>query len=141
MGIILTKIRLKRGLKLQDKNNIVLVQDKTIHIKIMKYIITESKMNNVIKDFLLRNPDIIKVEFATKVVGLGSGPNEKGETSVTQKQILVYIDNIEGNKNYGHLREIKIYVRDILKNLFNLDFETYGSEWDLNMFEVKSHQI
>jgi hypothetical protein len=98
-------------------------------------------MNNVIKDFLLRNPDIIKVEFATKVVGLGSGPNEKGETSVTQKQILVYIDNIEGNKNYGHLREIKIYVRDILKNLFNLDFETYGSEWDLNMFEVKSHQI
>jgi hypothetical protein len=107
----------------------------------MKYLITESKMNSVIKDFLLENTDIIKVEFGTHRVGLGSGPNEKGERSIIQKQIFVYIDNIDGDKTYGQLREMKKSISDTLKNLFNLDFESYGSEWDLNVNEVKSHRI
>jgi hypothetical protein len=107
----------------------------------MKYVITESKMNSVIKDFLLGNTDIIKVEFGTQRVGLGSGPNKKGETSILQKQIFIYIDNIDGDKTYGQLIEMKKSIWSTLKNLFNLDFESYGSEWSVIVNEVKSHRI
>ena len=44
----------------------------------MKYILTESKINNMIKDYILKNYDVADVEFGDKRVQLGSGPNEKG---------------------------------------------------------------
>jgi hypothetical protein len=73
----------------------------------MKYIITESKINNMIKDYILKNQDVIDVDFETKRVHLGSGPNEKGETSVEKKVIVIYINNIKNTKNYGELKSIK----------------------------------
>jgi hypothetical protein len=107
----------------------------------MKYIITESKINNMIKDYILKNQDVIDVDFETKRVHLGSGPNEKGETSVEQKVIVIYINNIKNTKNYGELKSIKLDVANSLENLFGIDFRTYGSEWDLNVYQVKRAEI
>jgi hypothetical protein len=107
----------------------------------MKYIITESKINNMIKDYILKNQDVIDVDFETKRVHLGSGPNEKGETSVEKKVIVIYINNIKNTKNYGELKSIKLDVANSLENLFGIDFRTYGSEWDLNVYQVKRAEI
>ena len=107
----------------------------------MKYIITESRIENIIKDYILKNYDVMDVEFGTKRVGLGSGPNEKGETSVVQRNITIYINNIKNTKNYGDLREIKVNISKALEQLFGLDFRTYGSEWDLTFYEVNRKEF
>jgi len=107
----------------------------------MKYIITESKMNNMIKDYILKNYDVADVEFGTKRVGLGSGPNEKGETSIEQISITIYINNIKNTKNYGELIEIKRGVASSLEQLFGIDFKSYGSEWDLTFYQVTRKEI
>lgn len=107
----------------------------------MKYIITESKMNNMIKDYILKYHDVMDVDFETKRVHLGSGPNEKGETSVEQKVIVVYINNIKNDKNYGELKSIKSDIYSSLEGLFGIDFSAYGSEWDLNVYQVKREEL
>ncbi len=95
----------------------------------------------MIKDYILKNQDVIDVDFETKRVHLGSGPNEKGETSVEKKVIVIYINNIKNTKNYGELKSIKLDVANSLENLFGIDFRTYGSEWDLNVYQVKRAEI
>jgi hypothetical protein len=107
----------------------------------MKYIITESKINSMIKDYILNNYDVMDVDFESKRIHLGSGPNEKGETSVVQKVIVIYINNIKNTKKYGELRTIKSGIANSLENLFGIDFRTYGCEWDLNVYQVKRTEI
>lgn len=107
----------------------------------MKYLITENKMENMIKGYILKNHDVMDVEFGTKRVHLGSGPNDKGEENVEQKVIIIYINNIKNTKNYGELKEIKSGVVNSLENLFGIDFESYGSEWDLNVYQVKRVEL
>ena len=95
----------------------------------------------MIKDYILKNYDVADVEFGTKRVHLGSGPNEKGETSVEQISITIYINNIKNTKNYGELREIKRGVASSLEDLFGIDFRTYGSEWDLSFYQITRKEI
>ena len=56
-------------------------------------------MELMIKEFILNNYDVFDVEYTTTKVHLGSGPNEKGETSINRKIINVYIENIKQKKN------------------------------------------
>jgi predicted RNase H-related nuclease YkuK (DUF458 family) len=107
----------------------------------MKYIISESKIDSLIKEYLLKNSDILEVDFNTIRVHLGSGPNKKGETSVIQKQIIIYINNVKNTKGYRELKEIKTSVKNALEGLFNLDFDEYGSEWSLVVYQVKREII
>ena len=102
----------------------------------MKYIITEGRMNNMIKEYILKNYDVVDVEFDIKRVHLASGPNKKGETSIDQTTIEIYINNIKNTKTFVDLRNIKISIMFNLEQLFGIDFRTYGSEWDLTFYEV-----
>ena len=102
----------------------------------MKYIITEGRMINMIKEYILKNYDVVDVVFDIKRVHLASGPNKKGETSVVQTTIEIYINNIKNTKTFIDLRNIKISIMFTLEQLFGIDFRTYGSEWDLTFYEV-----
>ena len=108
----------------------------------MKIIITESKFENVIKDYILNEYDnIVDVEFGTKRVHLGSGPNEKGETEVNQKVIMVTIDNVKNRKTPGELRENTRKIARIIEGVFGIDFRSYGSEWDLKFYQIKKEEL
>lgn len=107
----------------------------------MKYVITENRMEGIIKDYLLKNPDIIDVDFETIRVYLVSKPNEKGENSMEQRQIIVYLDNIRNTKGYRALKEIRDTIKSSLEGLFNLEFDKYGSEWRLVVYQVKRELI
>ena len=107
----------------------------------MKYIITENRMELMIKEYIIKSFDAFDVEFTTRNVHLGSGPNEKGETSVKQKVINVYFNYLKDKKSYSELRQIKSELWNILPSLFGVDFESYGSEWDLKVYILKREEI
>lgn len=107
----------------------------------MKYLITENKMESIIKNYILKNYDVIDVDFIEGKVHLGSGPNEKGETNVTQKVIIIYINNIKNQKTYGELHEIKSSLWKNLKGFFSLDFNKYGSAWGIRFYQVIKEEI
>ena len=66
----------------------------------MKYLITESKISELIKDYILKNyDDVTDVEINTKRVQLGSGPNDKGETIINRKVITIIINNLNKRMN------------------------------------------
>lgn len=107
----------------------------------MKYIITENKMESLIKEYILKSYDVMDVEITTKKIYLGSGPNKKGETSLTQKVINVYIENIRGKKGFMELSEISSSLWEVLDSLFSLDLGEYGSEWSLKVYQVIRKEI
>lgn len=108
----------------------------------MKIIITESKFETMIKDYILNDDNnIVDVEFGTKRVYLGSGPNEKGETEVMQKVIMITIDNVKKKKSSSELRENTRKTASTLEGLFGIDFKSYGSEWDLKFYQIKKEEI
>lgn len=108
----------------------------------MKIIITESKLETMIKNYLLDDDsDIIDVEFATKLVHLGSGPNEKGESTLYQKVIMVTIDNVKNDKANWQLLALRKKIGETIGPLFGIDYKSYGSEWDLKFYQLKKEQI
>ena len=108
----------------------------------MKYIITESKMENMIKEYILNDDNnVVDVDFGTQRVGLGSGPNEKGERIVTQKIIMVTFDNVKNKKTSGELRESTRKIAKTLEGLFGIDFRSYGSEWALKFYQIKKEEL
>ena len=108
----------------------------------MKYIIRESKMENMVKDYILSNYDnIADVEFGVKRVHLGSGPNEKGETSVNQKVIMITLNNLKDKKSRSELHQITREIAYTLERLFGVDFRTYGSDWDLKFYQIKKEEL
>ena len=99
-------------------------------------------MENMIKDYILSNYDnIADVEFGVKRVHLGSGPNEKGETEVNQKVIMVTLDNLKNKKIKSELHEITREIAYTLERLFGVDFRTYGSEWGLKFYQIKKEEL
>lgn len=107
----------------------------------MKYIIKEDRFESLIEKYIISNYErVMRVEFDSKKVHLGSGPNEKGETRVTQKRINVYLDNIDGDA-WSKIRDIKMKILDELEETFGLDFYTYGSPWDFKFFEVIKQEL
>lgn len=108
----------------------------------MKYIITESKMENMIKNYILNDDnDVVDVDFGTQRIMLGSGPNEKGETIVTQKVIMVTFDNVKNKKTLGKLRESTRKIAKTLEGLFGINFRHYGSEWALKFYQIKKEEL
>jgi hypothetical protein len=84
---------------------------------------------------------VVDVEFGTKRVYLGSGPNEKGKTNVIQKVIMVTIDNVKNKKTSNELREETRKIASTLEGLFGIDFKSYGSEWDLKFYQIKREEL
>ena len=107
----------------------------------MKFLITESKLDNLIKNYLISSYDLYDVKFETKTVHLGSGPNDKGETTINQKAIIIYINNVNGDISYYNLRRLREEIRSNLENAFNIDFKSYGSEWDVIFYQIVSEPL
>jgi len=98
-------------------------------------------MESMIKEYILNNYDVMDVEYTTKKVHLASGPNEKGETQVTQKVINVYVENFKHQKKYSEIKEIKSKLWNTLNGLFGLDLDKYGNEWDLIVYQLNRQEI
>jgi hypothetical protein len=107
----------------------------------MKYILTESKINNMIKDYILKNYDVADVEFGDKRVQLGSGPNEKGESIIDRKVISVTIDNINKKMTISELKEISREIYRHLTTMFNIKSFEYGSEWEIKFYQLKKVEV
>lgn len=107
----------------------------------MKYLITESKISELIKDYILKNYDVADVEFNTKRVQLGSGPNDKGESIINRKVITITINNLNKRMNIDEVKEIKNSILRNLNNVFNIDSGVYGSEWELKFYQIKKVEI
>jgi hypothetical protein len=107
----------------------------------MRYIITESRIENIIKDYILNNYDVMDVDLIGGKIHLGSGPNEKGQTEIEQKIIVVYINNIKGEKSRDEIRKIKKTLWDRLNGLFGINLDKYGSGWRLITYQVKREEV
>jgi hypothetical protein len=98
-------------------------------------------MESMIKEYILNHYDVMDVEYTTNNVYLGSGPNEKGETTITQKFINVYVENFKHKKTRSDIKEIKSSIWNVLNGLFGIDLGIYGSEWSLIVYQVKREEI
>lgn len=97
----------------------------------MKYIITESRINNLLEKYILeRYPMVRSVGFGTKKVHLGSGPNDKGETDIVQT--IIFINFIKGEMINNSPSYILKNIYNDLNSMFNLNIEKYGSYWDIS---------
>lgn len=107
----------------------------------MKIIITESKIENIIKKYIMMQDHVYDVDFETNRVHLGSGPNDKGETSVMQTNIIVYLNNVKNDVGHMTLFNIKLSIIRNLESFFNIDWRPYGSRWSFTFYEITRKPI
>ena len=110
----------------------------------MKYLITESRINQTIKQYIESNYDyVVSVSFNKKnVLSAGQGYRVR---SVTLISIIVDPHKIlEGNISgsfQGYDRDIRRNIWNTLNSFFSLGFDKYGSDWDIEVFGIKLHVI
>lgn len=96
----------------------------------MKILITENKMSNLIKRYILSNyPMVADVYFTPKTLYLGSGPNHKGEEGKFIRTVI-HIVFIKGKMEDGPTYTTKKISREI-NDMFSLRLTHYGSYWDI----------
>ena len=95
----------------------------------------------MIKEYILKNYDVLDVEYTTAKSYLASGPNKKGEINVNVKVINVYIENFKHQKRRSDMQEIKSSIWNVLNGLFGIDLGMYGTEWSLKVYQVKREEI
>ena len=109
----------------------------------MKYLITESKLNKTIESFIRKNyPEVVSVSFDKKPVWLAS---ENRAHDVTIIYVIVDPHKIlEGNINgafKGYNNDIRRDIWNTLNSFFNLEFDKYGSDWDIEVYGIKLNRI
>jgi hypothetical protein len=94
----------------------------------MKVLITESKYNKLIEDYILNGYDVVKnVTFTTKDVYLASGDKSERRT-INRNIINVGFKGGEmQNSPTRTLREIRADVN----RMFGLDIDMSGSHWGI----------
>jgi len=100
----------------------------------MKYLITESQKENIIKKYILSNFDRVDdVWFITRSVYYGSGSvngKDRGEEIIIN--ILVDNSSREDSLTNSELRELKNTIINKTDKTFNLGYNTYGSKWEFS---------
>ena len=95
----------------------------------MKYLITESQKENIIKKFILTNFDRVDdVWFEKRKVFYGSGPvngKDRGEETI----INVIINNLDDELSYGDLMTLKKEITKKTDRVFDLGYDRYGGGW------------
>lgn len=107
----------------------------------MKYIITESRIEGLVKEFILDNYDVVNVDITTVKVKLGSGPNKEGYTTIDRKMINVDIKNDNDRDNYYDVIQIGVKIGEDLKNYFGFSLGEYGSEWGLKVYALIRKEV
>lgn len=100
----------------------------------MRYIITESRKEDIIKKFILSNFDrVTDVWFTTRSVYYGSGPvNGKDRGQQTIIKILVDNSSEENKLTNAELSKLRRDIISKTDNLFNLGYNTYGGGWEFS---------
>ena len=100
----------------------------------MKYLITESKMNETIKRTILEEyPFVNEVRFTKLKVMLGS---TKGLPRVDRTVIWVIINNSNNQFDRGELMSIKKDIWNKIDGIFSLGLEDYASEYSIEFRQI-----
>ena len=104
----------------------------------MKVIISEQRMNNVIKKLLMNNiEDVKSVNFFDKNV-LGVENGKKVKYTKTVIEILIDPGKVcEGNLHFGsHSLEKRKKIQELLNDALSIDIREYMSSYDIVVYEV-----
>jgi hypothetical protein len=108
----------------------------------MKYLLTESRLNDSIETYLKENFDnVVDVKFVKKNVFLAS---EDRKIESTEIQILIDpMKVLKGNFQMvrADVSEFRRRVWNDLNYTFGLKIEEYGSPWDIKFFVITTSQI
>lgn len=107
----------------------------------MKYIITESRIENLVKEFILNNYDVANVDITIKKVKLGSGPNKEGHTFIDRKIINIDVNNYDGRYNDYKVAQIGVKIGENLNSYFGFSLGEYGSEWGLKVYSLVRKEL
>ena len=109
----------------------------------MKFLITESRLNQTIKQYLESKYDyIVSVSFNQKnVLSAGQGYRVRSVTliSIIVDPHKILDGNISGSFQ-GYDRDIRRNIWNDLK-IFGLGLDKYGSDWDIEVFGIKLEVI
>jgi hypothetical protein len=96
----------------------------------MRVLITEHKYYNMIEKYILDGYPMVKnVKFITKKTHLASGPNSRGENIIDKNVIIVEL--ISSQMEHSPNWTMKDIGHDV-NNMFGLDINKYGSDWDID---------
>jgi len=105
----------------------------------MKYLLTESKINDLIKRFALKSfPEVSDVFFTTKSIMLGS---TEGRPVIEQTIINVVINNSNNEITKQQLSKLEQSIVNSINEMFSLEHSNYGSEWDFRIYQLAVCQI
>ena len=103
----------------------------------MKYLITESQKENIIKKYIMSNFDRVDdVWFITRSVYYGSGSvngKDRGEEIIIN--ILVDNSSREDSLTNSELRELKNTIINKTDKTFNLGYNRYGGGWGFSFLQ------
>ena len=95
----------------------------------MKYIITESRINNLLEKYILeRYPMVRDVFFTTKSIRLASEPNERGENDIIRNIININFKDSEMTHSPTWTSK---HIRNDINSMFGLEIDKYGSDWGI----------
>lgn len=105
----------------------------------MKYLLTESKINDLIKKFALKSfPEVSDVFFTTKSVMLGS---TEGRPIIEQTIINVVINNSNNEMTKQQLYKLQKKIVNSIDSMFSLEHSNYESEWDFRIYQLAVCEI
>lgn len=94
----------------------------------MKVLITESKYNNLIENYILNGYPVVKsVTFTTKDVYLASG--DKSDRRTIQRNIINV--GFKGGKMQNSPTRTLREIRADVNRMFSLDIDMSGSHWGI----------
>ena len=109
----------------------------------MKYLITEDRMRDIIKEFLKKMfPQVVSVSFGVKPVMLVSRNNE----IIQRKVIEITMDPhniLTGGKSvkYDVVAKLKGSIKVGLDTMFGLGLQEYGSRWEVRIYVLKRVEV
>ena len=109
----------------------------------MKYLITEDRMRDTIKEFLKKMfPQVVSVSFGVKPVMLASRNNEIIQRKVIEitmdpHNILTGGDEVM----YDVVAKLKNNIKEGLDVMFGLNLKEYGSKWEVRIYVLKKVEV
>jgi hypothetical protein len=95
----------------------------------MKYIISENRKEDIIKQYIMSTFDRVDdVWYEKRTMYYGSGPvngKDRGEQTI----IYVLVNNLDDELSKQDLQELKQKIINRIDKVFNLKYNSYGSNW------------
>ena len=105
----------------------------------MKYLITENRVNETIKKYIMTMYPIVydvKFNIVKKVLGSNEG------MPVVEETVIVVIFNDSNNDlNINVLYSTREEIINLVDTTFNLKHKLYGSNWDFKFFKLSVVQL